>query len=119
MMQVTEFAQRAADSAAPFADTEPRRRARALVAGADALDSAAGELIDSAGRETGLGDGRLAGEVRRTTGQLRLFAEVVVDGAYLDARIDEADPDYAIGPRPDLRRVNAPVGPVLNFAASN
>ena len=55
----------------------------------------------------------------RTTNQLRLFAEVITDGAYLDARIDDADPEYVIGPRPDVRRVLEPVGPVLNFAASN
>ncbi len=51
--------------------------------------------------------------------QLRLFARVVADGAYLDVRIDEADPDFVLGPRPDLRRALWPVGPVLNFAASN
>jgi NADP-dependent aldehyde dehydrogenase len=51
--------------------------------------------------------------------QLRLFADTVVDGAYLDVRIDEADPHFALGVRPDIRRYRIPVGPVLNFAASN
>ena len=73
----------------------------------------------SPSHETGLAEGRLRGELRRTTWQLRLFAEVVAEGAYLDARIDDADPDYVVGPRPDVRRVNVPVGPVLVFAASN
>src|SRR5699024_1871452 len=48
-----------------------------------------------------------------------LFADVVVEGAYLDVRIDEADPDFALGTRPDVRRCLAPIGPVLNFAAGN
>jgi acyl-CoA reductase-like NAD-dependent aldehyde dehydrogenase len=118
-MDMNEVAARAAASASGFASTAPRARAAALVAVADALDAHSLELIAIAVRETGLGETRLTGEVRRTSNQLRLFAEVIVDGAYLDARIDEADPDYVIGPRPDVRRVREPLGPVLNFAASN
>ncbi|WP_448005011.1 aldehyde dehydrogenase (NADP(+)) [Agromyces bauzanensis] len=118
-MDLDQIAERAARAARPFAATEPRARAAALVAVADALDARAAELIAIAVRETGLTEPRLAGEVRRTSNQLRLFAEAIVDGAYLDARLDEADPDYVIGPRPDVRRVLEPVGPVLNFAASN
>ncbi|MFT4136110.1 aldehyde dehydrogenase family protein [Microbacterium sp.] len=118
-MDIERIAQRAADAAAPYAATAPRERAAALVAVADALDEHAEELIGLAIDETGLTRPRLVGEVRRTSNQLRLFAEVIVDGAYLDARIDEADPDYIIGPRPDLRRALEPLGPVLNFAASN
>ncbi|KQZ08589.1 aldehyde dehydrogenase [Agromyces sp. Root1464] len=112
-------AERAAAVARAFAATEPRARAAALVAVADALDRNAAELIAIAMRETGLAAPRLIGEVRRTSNQLRLFAEAIVDGAYLDARIDAADAEYVIGPRPDVRRVLEPVGPVLNFAASN
>jgi len=118
-MDTDRIAAAAARAARPFAETEPRARAAALVAVADALDAAAPELIAIAMRETGLAEARLTGEVRRTSNQLRLFAEVIVDGAYLDARIDDADPGYVIGPRPDVRRVLEPVGPVLNFAASN
>lgn len=116
---LNEVAGLAAAAARPFAETEPRRRAHALVDLADALERSAGPLIATAMRETGLSEPRLQGELRRTSNQLRLFAEVIVEGAYLDARIDEADPDYVIGPRPDVRRVLQPVGPVLNFAASN
>ncbi|MBW9207035.1 aldehyde dehydrogenase (NADP(+)) [Mumia sp. zg.B17] len=110
----------AADAAAPLlARTTPRDRAAALVAVADRLELAADEIVALGTEETGLTEGRLRGELNRTTQQLRLFAEVVVEGAYLDARIDAADPDYAVGPRPDVRRANVPVGPVLNYAASN
>jgi NADP-dependent aldehyde dehydrogenase len=109
----------AAAAAAPFADTAPGDRARALVAVADALGAAADELVPIAMAETGLAEARLRGELTRTTVQLRLFAETVADGAYLDVRIDEADPGFVLGARPDVRRYLVPVGPVLNFAASN
>ncbi|AOW93571.1 aldehyde dehydrogenase [Rhodococcus sp. WMMA185] len=102
-----------------FAATTPHERGAALVVVADALDAADDELIALAQQETGLTEARLRGELNRTTQQLRLFAEVVVEGAYLDARIDESDTEYVLGPRPDLRRVNVPLGPVLNYAASN
>lgn len=116
---VDRVAGTAAAAARPFAAIEPRTRARALVDLADAIDHSAADLIVTAMSETGLGEPRLQGEVRRTSNQLRLFAEVIVEGAYLDVRIDEADPQYVIGPRPDVRRMLQPVGPVLNFAASN
>ncbi|MBA3780862.1 MAG: aldehyde dehydrogenase (NADP(+)) [Nocardioides sp.] len=109
----------AAQSAAAFAATAPRERAAALVRIADRLDAAVAEIVRIGGAETALPEGRLRGELNRTTGQLRLFAEVVMEGAYFDARIDEADADYVVGPRPDVRRVNVPLGPVLVFAASN
>ncbi|MGC5077413.1 aldehyde dehydrogenase family protein [Agrococcus sp. DT81.2] len=118
-IDIDAIAERAERAARPFAATAPSKRAAALVAVADALDAAAPSLIAIAMRETGLAEARLTGEVRRTSNQLRLFAEAIVDGAYLDARIDAPDPAYVIGPRPDVRRVLEPVGPVLNFAASN
>ena len=87
---------------------------------ADRLDAAADELVPIGIRETHLGEPRLRSELRRTTFQLRLFADVVDQGAYLDVRIDHADPDWPMGaPRPDLRRLLHPIGPVLVFAASN
>ncbi len=110
----------AADAAAlAYADTNPKERGAALVAAADALDANADELVAIAQEETGLSEGRLRGELNRTAVQLRLFADVIVDGAYLDARIDYLDTDYALGVRPDLRRVLQPVGPTVVFAASN
>ena len=117
--QLERIAQRAADVATVWAATTPRERATALVAAADALIDAQSELVATAMKETGLTEVRLVGELKRTAVQLRLFADVVVDGSYLDARIDEADSEFALGVRPDLRRYRIPVGPVLNFAASN
>lgn len=113
------IAQTAADAAAPFAATAPRDRARALIAVAAALEAHADELVGIAASETGLTEPRLRGELKRTAVQLRLFADTIVDGAYLDVRLDEADPEFALGVRPDLRRYLVALGPVLNFAASN
>jgi alpha-ketoglutaric semialdehyde dehydrogenase len=69
--------------------------------------------------ETGLPRARLEGERGRTTGQLRLFASVLRDGGFLEARIDPAMPDRKPLPRPDLRLRNVPLGPVAVFGASN
>jgi NADP-dependent aldehyde dehydrogenase len=90
------------------------RRAEALEAVADALDARAGELAAIADTETALGAERLTGEVARTTGQLRLFAQVLRDGSFLEPVVTPA-----AGVVPDLRRINRPVGPVAVFAASN
>ena len=76
-------------------------------------------LIDQAVSESGLGRERLAGERGRTVNQLRLFAKLVQDGSFVDARIDTALPDRKPVPRPDLRRMSIPVGPVIVFGASN
>lgn len=111
---------RATAAFAVLPDLEPAVRAGALDAAAAALDTASDELVALAADETGLTTARLTGELRRTRVQLRLFAREVERGAYLDVRIDEADPEYALGvPRDDLRRMLWPLGPVLVFAASN
>jgi NADP-dependent aldehyde dehydrogenase len=109
----------AAVSAIAWAGLSPVARASALVAAADALDDAHVELIEIAARETGLAEARLRGELTRTAVQLRLFSDVIVDGSYLDVRLDQADAEFVLGPRPDLRRTLVPLGPVLNFAGSN
>ncbi|MEV8337194.1 aldehyde dehydrogenase (NADP(+)) [Leucobacter sp. NPDC077196] len=110
---------RATTAAPHLAATTAEHRARALVAIADALETATPDLVQIALRETGLTQARLTGEITRTAVQLRLFADTIVDGGYLDARIDPADPDFALGQRPDIRRTHIPVGPVINFSASN
>jgi NADP-dependent aldehyde dehydrogenase len=111
-------ARRAAAAAHPFASLPDARRAELLDAVADALDAAADELVAVAGEETALPEGRLRGELARTTTQLRKFGDVVREGSYLEATIDHADPSD-VPPRPDLRRVLRPIGPVAVFAASN
>ncbi|WP_327261880.1 aldehyde dehydrogenase (NADP(+)) [Streptomyces sp. NBC_01232] len=93
-------------------------RAAFLRAAAALLDEAAAHVIEAADAETALGPGRLTGELARTTGQLRAFADAVDAGAYLDIRIDRADPSLS-PPRPELRRYKVPLGVVAVYAASN
>lgn len=94
-------------------------RAAFLNAIADEID-ARGEAITQIGtEETGLPAARLEGERGRTTGQLRLFASHILKGDYLDRRHDEALPDRQPAPRPDIKMVQRPIGPVAVFGASN
>lgn len=109
----------AAAAAEPaYADTASATRAGLLRAIADAFDAAQHDLVALALAETHLPEGRLTGEVARTTGQLRAFAAALDDGYWADAIIDTGDPTTT-PPRPDLRRMLVAVGPVLVFAASN
>lgn len=76
-------------------------------------------LIARVTAETGIPAARVAGELARTTGQLRLFADVLREGSWLQARLDRPDPDRTPLPKPDLRQRSVPLGPVAVFAASN
>jgi NADP-dependent aldehyde dehydrogenase len=109
----------AALAAAPALEAMGRTgRAGLLRALADALEARREDVVAVADRETGLGETRLNGELTRTAYQLRLFAEVLEEGSYLEAAIDHAGPT-PMGPRPDLRRMLVPIGPVAVFGASN
>jgi len=100
-------------------DVPPRQRGQWLHAVADALDQRAGTLLPLAQAETHLDEARLRGELKRTGFQLRLLADEIAAGEHLSATIDHADPDWGMGPRPDLRRVHQPLGVVGVFGASN
>ncbi|WNV73598.1 aldehyde dehydrogenase (NADP(+)) [Geodermatophilus sp. DSM 44513] len=109
----------AALTAAPGLDALGRAgRAALLRALADALEAHRADVVALADRETALGATRLGGELTRTGYQLRLFAEVLEEGSYLEAAIDRPG-DTPMGPRPDLRRMLVPIGPVAVFGASN
>ena len=77
------------------------------------------ELIKTYCSESGLPEGRAKGERGRTIGQLRMFAELVKEGSWVEAAIDTAIPDREPIPRPDLRKMLIPLGPVVVFGASN
>ncbi|MGB0659051.1 MAG: aldehyde dehydrogenase (NADP(+)) [Mangrovicoccus sp.] len=94
-------------------------RAAFLNAIADEIEARADAITAIGTSETGLPEARLQGERGRTVGQIRLFAQHILDGAYLDRRYDEALPDRAPLPRPDLRMMQRPIGPVAVFGASN
>ncbi|MBD7957727.1 aldehyde dehydrogenase (NADP(+)) [Microbacterium sp. Sa4CUA7] len=93
-------------------------RAGLLDALADGLMGRAADLATIADRETGLGEGRLTGEIARSAFQFRLFAQALRDGGYLEAAIDHAG-DTELGPAPELRRILVPLGVVAVFGSSN
>jgi NADP-dependent aldehyde dehydrogenase len=93
-------------------------RSRMLFSMADALEHRRTDLVEISAAETALTPQRLDGELTRTAYQLRQFAEVVDEGSYLEATIDHAS-STPMGPRPDLRRILRPLGPVAVFGASN
>lgn len=102
-----------------FRETTGRTRAAFLERVADEILALGDALIQRAHEETGLPEARLTGERGRTVGQLRLFASVASEGSWVDARIDTAVPDRQPLPKPDLRRMLIPIGPVIVFGSSN
>lgn len=115
-----DAAMRAAEEAFPaFAATTGPQRAAFLERIAEEILALGDVLLERAHLETALPLPRLTGERGRTVGQLRLFAEAARDGAWVDARIDRAQPDRQPLPRPDLRRMKHPLGPVVVFGSSN
>lgn len=83
------------------------------------IDGIREELVPTAARESHLPEGRITGELGRTLGQIRLFSQVVSEGSWVEATIDRADPERKPVPKPDLRRMLRPLGPVVVFGASN
>ncbi len=99
--------------------TTGAQRAALLERIADEILALGDDLISRARQETGLPETRLVGERARTTGQLRLFAQVAREGSWVDGRIDSAIADRQPLPKPDLRRMLVPIGPVVVFGSSN
>ena len=114
--QACEAAEAAFDA---YAGTTREARAVFLEAIAEEIEARADGVTEIGTQETGLPDARLNGERGRTTGQLRMFAAHIRQGDFLDLRHDGALPDRVPLPRPDLKLIQRPVGPVAVFGASN
>lgn len=102
-----------------YKKTSGRTRATFLRAIAHEIESLGDVLIDTASRESRLPAARIIGERGRTTSQLRMFADLLDEGSWVDARIDTAIPDRTPIPKPDIRKMMIPLGPVVVFGASN
>ncbi|MEO6231088.1 MAG: aldehyde dehydrogenase (NADP(+)) [Ferruginibacter sp.] len=102
-----------------YKNTLPLTRAAFLETIAEEILALGDELIQKAMQETGLPEARLLGERGRTTGQLKLFADLLKEGSWVEAVIDIALPDRKPLPRADIRKMNVPIGPVVVFGASN
>lgn len=109
----------AANAFRSYSDTTGEERAAFLEAIAAEIEAVGDALLQRAHQETALPLPRLTGERGRTCGQLRLFAAVAREGNWVDARIDPALPERKPLPRPDVRRMLRPLGPVAVFGASN
>jgi alpha-ketoglutaric semialdehyde dehydrogenase len=110
----------AAEAAAlAFDAAGPEARAQFLETIATEIDARGNAITEIGNQETGLPEARLVGERGRTTGQLRLFAAHIRQTGWLDLRHDAALPDRQPLPRPDLRMMQRPIGPVAVFGASN
>jgi len=117
--EVDAAATLAHEAFAIYSRVSGREKAIFLHTVASNIESISEELIARAELETALPKTRLQGEVARTCGQLRLFAEVVESGSWVMARIDRADPDRKPAAKPDIRSMLRPLGPVVVFSASN
>ena len=102
-----------------YRETPSVRRAKLLRSVADNIEALGEGLIRACSEETNLPAGRLEGERGRTCNQLRMFADLLDEGSWVEAVIDTALPERKPLPRPDLRRMLIPLGPVVVFGASN
>lgn len=102
-----------------YREVAPTQKADFIEAIADEIMNLGDELVERACGESGLPAGRIQGERGRTCNQLKLFASLVREGSWVDAIIDTAQPDRAPIPKPDLRKMQVPLGPVVVFGASN
>ena len=109
----------AADAFTTFSRLAGRERGFLLRRIAAKIESVAADIVERAQSETALPQARLQGETARTCAQLRLFAEVAEEGSWVDARIDHADSARKPVPKPDVRSMLRPLGPVVVFGASN
>jgi NADP-dependent aldehyde dehydrogenase len=114
--EATRAAQEAFDA---YRATTPQERGAFLDAVADAIEADGERIVERAVAESGLPTGRITGELARTTGQLRMFADVVRLGDHLETRIDPAEPERTPLPRSDIRQRQVALGPVAVFGASN
>ncbi len=102
-----------------FGYSSRHERAVLLDVIADEIEARGDAITEIGSQETGLPAARLVGERGRTVMQLRLFATLVRQGDYLDRRHDPAQPDRQPAPRPELRLMQRPIGPIAVFGASN
>jgi NADP-dependent aldehyde dehydrogenase len=109
-----------AQAAAPVLAALGGKQKAAFLRGiASRIETATPDLVARATQETALPEARCQGEIGRTIGQLRLFADLVEAGDWIDARIETANPDRKPLPKPDHRSMLRPLGPVAVFCASN
>ena len=104
---------------AAYRHLSPEKKASFLEKIAEGIGAAKEELVKMAMHETNLPKPRLDGEVQRTINQLKLFAQFLKEGSWVNAIIDTAQPERTPLPKPDIRQIQIPLGVVAVFGASN
>ena len=102
-----------------YSNFSGKQKARFLRATANEIDLLGEELIETYMRESALPEGRTNGEKGRRIGQLRAFADLLEESSWVDATIDTAQPDRMPLPKPDIRKMFFPIGPIAVFGSSN
>lgn len=102
-----------------YSKTTISKRAAFLLSIVASLEQIKEQIISTASEESNLAIGRINNEYGRTVNQIKLFADYIKEGSYLEATIDYADPDRQPMPKSDIRRMLVPLGPVVIFGASN
>jgi len=110
---------KALDAARPYGALAGKERAAFLEAIAKHIEISEEAIIQTAISETGLPAARLSGEKARTTGQIRMFAQLIREGSWVEASIADAIPNRLPAPKPDIRKMLRPVGPIVVFGSSN
>jgi len=117
--EINKAANLAYDAFLEFKNIDSLKRSKFLDSIADQILLIQNDIVRVYCEETGLPDGRAKGELGRTIGQIRSFSELLKKGDWVNASIDTADTDRKPVPKPDLRKMSIPLGPVLVFGASN
>jgi alpha-ketoglutaric semialdehyde dehydrogenase len=109
----------AASAFVSYSRLNGKAKAKFLRKIAELIEAFGDEFVSRAVQETALAAARIKSETARTVFQLRLFAEMIAEGSWVNARIDRADANRAPLPKPDVRSLSRPIGPVAVFCASN
>ncbi len=118
-VEVEQAVSAAADAFNRYSNLSDLQRAEFLNTIADELEADRAAIVERATQESALPDMRINGELSRTCGQLMLFANLLKEGSWVRASLDQADPERQPLPKPDLRMMQMPLGPVAVFGASN
>ena len=116
---VDAAARLASDAFAEFGQTSGKRKSAFLRRIAERIETLGNDIVERANLETALPVARLQSELGRTCNQLRMFADLVQEGSWVDARIDHPEPARKPVPKPDIRSMLRPLGPVAVFGSSN
>jgi alpha-ketoglutaric semialdehyde dehydrogenase len=102
-----------------YKNFDGKRKAEFLRAIAKEIEALGDTLVKTAMEETNLPEARIISERGRTTGHCRMFADLVEEGSWVEARVDTANPDRTPAPKPDIRKMSVAVGPIVVFGAAN